>query len=294
MKPSTYINYRRRLRRVTETISDFASQRMAGARADISLGELAESACWCPEHLCRVWSEAAGEAPLATLRRTLMEMSASTLLCERSVTHVARLAGYSSTQSFARAFRRHHGMPASVFRDRMEPRFATQAPEVRVLELRESIPIVTATYSGLLGDAGDFCSSIYAGLSADSACAGRFTGLFIEDSIPDLSASMDEPVEFRFGLKESQIGDRTVRLDKASVAAGLYGVIECSSHEHGAIDAGLAEQGLVSTDGAVVEWFATDRAITPKQLRREYLLIPVQTSGRAAVRSSPVPYGFCL
>jgi AraC-like DNA-binding protein len=101
--PRNLIQQRRRLRRVMEHIGENLGR-------DLSLGELAQVACWSPEHFDRVYRRSIGEPPMATLRRLRLQAAAHALAAGLPLAEAARRAGYGSTQAFGRAFARQHGL----------------------------------------------------------------------------------------------------------------------------------------------------------------------------------------
>ena len=79
---------------------------------------LAEQACFSPFHFHRVFSACTGEGPLEYFRRLRIEKAALSLVYqkERTVTDIAFAFGFSSSEVFARAFRRQLGATPGQYR----------------------------------------------------------------------------------------------------------------------------------------------------------------------------------
>lgn len=103
----TAIDHRRRLRRAF-----FYLQHSVAARPEAwpDLAELARVACMSPFHFIRRYRESVLETPQATVRRLKLQAARQRLAQPRtSVTETALEFGYSSSQTFARAYRQTFG-----------------------------------------------------------------------------------------------------------------------------------------------------------------------------------------
>ena len=84
----------------------------------MSLVSLARVAAFSPFHFHRVFRAVTGETLFGFIQRLRLERSAGALLAapDRSVLEVALDHGFSSAATFARAFKAHFGMSASLWR----------------------------------------------------------------------------------------------------------------------------------------------------------------------------------
>ena len=84
----------------------------------MSLGALARVAAFSPFHFHRVFRAVTGETLFGFIQRVRLERSAGALLAvpDRSVLEVALDHGFSSSATFARAFKGHFGMSATEWR----------------------------------------------------------------------------------------------------------------------------------------------------------------------------------
>ena len=87
---------------------------------DLTLELVARAAHFSPFHFHRVFSAVVNETLYQFILRLRLERAASTLLQnrERPVTEVALDGGFSSSATFARAFKAEYGMSASEWRER--------------------------------------------------------------------------------------------------------------------------------------------------------------------------------
>ena len=84
----------------------------------MSLGALARVAAFSPFHFHRIFRAVTGETLFGFIQRVRLERSAGALLAvpDRSVLEVALDHGFSSSATFARAFKGHFGMSATEWR----------------------------------------------------------------------------------------------------------------------------------------------------------------------------------
>ena len=104
--------YTQRINRVLDYIE-------ANLAKELTLEELADVACFSPFHFHRIFSSVLKE-PLGTfIQRIRLEKAASSLLSrmDRAVTDVALDVGFSSSATFARAFKKFFGVSASQWRE---------------------------------------------------------------------------------------------------------------------------------------------------------------------------------
>ena len=94
---------------------------------EIDLDQLASAACLSKFHFSRKFSAELGETPIQFLQRLRLERSARGLVYRPNmpVTQVALASGFSGSQVFSRAFRRHFGRSPVEFRSENWMRFKT-------------------------------------------------------------------------------------------------------------------------------------------------------------------------
>jgi AraC family L-rhamnose operon transcriptional activator RhaR len=84
-----------------------------------TLRELADRSHLAPGYLVRLFKCATGLPPMAFLARHRVELAARRLLhTDQSIAHIARSVGWPDQNYFARRFKLHFGLSASVYRAR--------------------------------------------------------------------------------------------------------------------------------------------------------------------------------
>lgn len=152
-----------------------------------SLEELADAAAISPFHLHRVWRGLTGETVRQTVARLRIEASQQVMAAGRSVTSAAMTAGFASSQSFARAFRRTTGEAPSRFAG------VTSAPGEHAIriELREATQVVALRR---VGGAYVALNALYWQVLNWAEAAGHLPALGGLYGIPlDDPESVDEP-----------------------------------------------------------------------------------------------------
>ncbi len=88
--------------------------------ADLSVNAIARAALFSPFHFHRLFTAVTGETLYDHVRRLRLEKAANCLLHapEQRITDIALRCGFSSSATFARAFRDHFGESASEWRSR--------------------------------------------------------------------------------------------------------------------------------------------------------------------------------
>jgi AraC family transcriptional regulator len=115
--------YEGRVNRVVDHIHAHLSEPLA-------LEDLARIAAFSPFHFHRVFSALAGESLAVYIKRLRIERAASALLQNpaASITQVALDCGFTSSASFARAFRARFGMSAGAWRAESKNRQTMSKP----------------------------------------------------------------------------------------------------------------------------------------------------------------------
>lgn len=110
-KALTEASYNVRMNRVIDHV-------YAHLEEDISFDDLAAVACLSPYHWSRIYSAMRGETIAATIRRLRLQRAADRLAnSDTDIKTVAERAGYSSTDTFGRAFRDSFGTTPAAYRD---------------------------------------------------------------------------------------------------------------------------------------------------------------------------------
>ncbi|RCS25540.1 AraC family transcriptional regulator [Phyllobacterium salinisoli] len=105
-------NYKDRLDRVLDYI-------YAHLEDDLSFDRLAEVACLSPYHWSRIYSAMRGETVVATIRRLRLQRAADQLAnSDLEIGAVTVRAGYSSTDTFGRAFKDAFGVSPVAYREK--------------------------------------------------------------------------------------------------------------------------------------------------------------------------------
>jgi AraC family transcriptional regulator len=115
-----------------------------------SLAELASAAAVSPFHFHRIWRALTRETVGQTILRLRLEASQQLLLIkDASVTETATAIGFSTPQSFARAFRRHTGLTPSEHRNSQSPVAKRDTADMKVaVDRRGEIMVVALRREG--------------------------------------------------------------------------------------------------------------------------------------------------
>lgn len=112
LKPQTQDSYNDRLNRVLDYV-------YAHLEDDLSFDLLAEIACLSPYHWSRIYSAMRGETIVATIRRLRLQRAADRLAnSDIGIAAIAARAGYSSADTFGRAFKDAFGRSPAAYREK--------------------------------------------------------------------------------------------------------------------------------------------------------------------------------
>lgn len=112
MKPSTSLEYHRRIDKVMRHIGDHLDDAL-------DLDRLAAISCFSPCHFHRIYAGITGETAAETLRRLRLSRAAGDLVQgDRPIAGIAERAGYGSVAAFTRAFQSSYGITPAVYRQR--------------------------------------------------------------------------------------------------------------------------------------------------------------------------------
>ncbi|MET3901115.1 transcriptional regulator GlxA family with amidase domain [Devosia sp. UYZn731] len=104
------LSYNDRLSRVVDYV-------YANLEGDLSFDRLAEVACLSPYHWSRIYAAMRGETIAATVRRLRLQRASDRLSSsDLDVAAIATWAGYSSLDTFGRAFKDAFGMSPASYR----------------------------------------------------------------------------------------------------------------------------------------------------------------------------------
>lgn len=104
-------NYHDRLNRVLDYL-------YAHLEEDLSFDRLAEVACLSPYHWSRIYSAMRGETIVATIRRLRLQRAADRLAnSDLDIATITTQAGYSSPDTFGRAFKDAFGLSPTAYRE---------------------------------------------------------------------------------------------------------------------------------------------------------------------------------
>jgi AraC family transcriptional regulator len=111
VKRHTALDYKKRVCQAMDFISRNLDR-------ELSLEEIAQSACFSAFHFHRIFRIVVGETVGEFIRRLRLEWAANRLLSNRqdSITTIALDCGFSSSQNFAKAFRTHFDISPSEYR----------------------------------------------------------------------------------------------------------------------------------------------------------------------------------
>jgi AraC family transcriptional regulator len=113
--PEAQLEFRREYAARIHRAQDYIEQHLG---LPLSLESVAQAAHFSPFHFHRLYSALCGETLFQFVQRVRLERAASRLLQNRHepITSIAMDLGFSSSATFARAFRNHFGISASAYR----------------------------------------------------------------------------------------------------------------------------------------------------------------------------------
>jgi AraC family transcriptional regulator len=111
LKTTTLQEYKARIVRVLEYINN-------NLTGDLSLKVLSDISCFSPYHFHRIFSAYLRESPADYINRIRIEKAAVKLMYnpDMSITEIAIVCGFSSSSTFARAFKQFYGCSSSEWR----------------------------------------------------------------------------------------------------------------------------------------------------------------------------------
>jgi len=273
-RSSSFLNNRRRVRRVLDHMIDSSLLRLRGDNDDRpSLDRLADIACWSGEHLVRAWHSIFGQPPLATARRIQLDFAAQALLRGEPIARVAASSGYSSGQAFAHAFHRQFSMCATTF-VKLAP--ARPVQPMRIVRLDEPLVCLAAPYAGVGRESYQTFDNMLNTLTRSGSNRAEWDVFsVVEDE--SFSFNLDGHVNFHAAVLEQSLRVPVRGLDRLTLPAATYAVFDrpfeqlTSDPDHI-----LAENGWRRTGSARFHQFITDPARTIPSQRRDRRWVPVE------------------
>ncbi|HZP23442.1 MAG TPA: AraC family transcriptional regulator [Terriglobales bacterium] len=267
------IQQRRRLYRVMEHIGRELDGRSTAEA--LSLRTLANVACWSPEHFDRVYRQAIGEPPMATLRRLRLQQAARSLAAGLPLLVVAQRAGYGSTQAFSRAFAREHGAsPGAWLR---QPRGMSPAQPFSIIRLDQAVPCHMLAYRGDASGVSSVFDTVVDRLqrSGSPRRQWRVFGVAPADASLGAWGRVGGLCEMQAVVMAPPLVASPRGMDTWTLRAGTYARIAATQACNKSWDELLAGAGWQRTDAPVVRRYVTDPAYTAPQERREWLYLPL-------------------
>lgn len=257
-----------RLRRVAQHIDRHLFE-------PLCLDDLAEVASMSRYHFERVFTEYAGETPLARVRRLRLQHARRQLVTGAG-TRVLELAldcGYGSAEAFTRAFRSQFGCtPSSVM---VEPE--ASAPTLTIRQL-SPLAIQYIPYSGRMDDSLLPFDELRARAMNLDIPRERRKGWAVH--LSGQTEHWNDTMELQAALLSDRLGTRIPGIDHGSLPGGSYAVFSIT----GSYDAPPAQE-LARRVAAETEWRIADGPILrcfdnptylPAQHERRYqLYLPV-------------------
>jgi len=276
---SLFVEQRRRLRRVVEFMGQAVKAQLPDR--ELTLGRLAEIACWSPEHLDRVYRRVTAEPPMATLRRLRLKQAAQWLERGSRLAEVAELAGYASTQAFGRAFRRQFGSRPSHWPAKRAAPVA--APSFDLVHLDYDVPCYALRLTGTPQEVSALFDQTVLRLQRSGSPRSEWQVFGATAADADIgqwsrAGGLCQLSSVVLGPPLSQAPDG---MDRAAVKAGHYARI--AAHEVNATNWTdvLHQAGWQRCAGDSLRHYDTDPAFVAPQERREWFYIPIaRRSGR--------------
>jgi len=143
MQPTT-IDYRKRIC----CAMNFISQNI---ERELSLEEIAASASFSTFHFHRIFKAAVGETVAGFTRRIRLETAANRLISTPGdgITSIAMDFGFSSSQNFAKAFRKHFDMTPTEYRNSKIGNTFSKNENASVFQTRYDVDSVTKNLTNL-------------------------------------------------------------------------------------------------------------------------------------------------
>lgn len=242
----------------------------------LRLEDLAEVALMSRFHFERVFSDYAGETPLARVRRLRLQQARRQLQrgAARSILDLALACGYNSAEAFARAYRNQFGHAPSA-----EPAVADPAkPRLEIRQLAAQA-IQFIPYTGQIDESLLPFDELRARAMQQEIPRERRKGWAVH--LSGDAERWDAPqVELHAALLSERLGTRIPGIDQGHLPGGTYAVF----HIEGGYDAPprhelarrvLAETGWHICDGPTLRRFDNPTYLPARHERKFQLYLPV-------------------
>lgn len=267
--------YARRLQRLRQV----AAHIDAHLDQPLRLDELADIAHLSPYHFAHVFTDYAGEAPLARVRRLRLTSARQKLQqgWSGSLLELALDSGYASAEAFSRAFRRAHGCAPSCIQTRG---LSDPLPTLRIVKL----PIQLIQYLRHEGT-GASRLEVFDELRAHALLANiprqRRKGWSIhwQGRLEDQERMPAREDVLDAGLLSDRLGQKIPGLYQSYIPGGRYAVMRMqgsyATPTGARLEQALAAQGCRLREGPVLRCFHNRSYLPADFERRCDLYIPV-------------------
>lgn len=271
--PSTYLQQRRRLRRVVDLIGAAALD--TGQQGQLTLASLARVACWTPEHLDRMYRRAVGEPPMSTVRRLRLKHAADLLRGGATIGEAAQAAGYASTQAFGRAF--HATLGSTPARWQRAQEQSPPALPLDIVRFEDDLPCHALSLRGTPGDVSALFDETLLRLhrSGSPRAQWQVFGATGGDADPGTWERAGGLCRLDALVLAAPLSCGPARMSRRAVARGAYARVPATQLRSRPWEEVLREAGWIRTDGEVLRHFDTDPALVAAAERREWVYLPI-------------------
>jgi len=259
--------YLQRFQKVIDHIYDHLDEAL-------DLNQLADIACVSPYHWHRIYSGMVGETIAATIKRLRLHHAAGLLInSDQTINQIADQSGYTSLQSFTRAFSETYGLPPAKYRSNGSHQIFKVQAENRndtmmdvTLKNIEAIDVLAISHTGSYMSIGNAFEKLFGWLGMKGLINPEMKsyGIYFSDpdSIPEAELQSAACAQVTAGSDlELSYG-----IERKTIAAGEYAVLR---HKGPYADMRSAYQWLYGT------WLpASGREVADQPCFEDYLNNP--------------------
>jgi AraC family transcriptional regulator len=259
--------YLQRFQKVIDHIYDHLDEAL-------DLNQLADIACVSPYHWHRIYSGMVGETIAATIKRLRLHHAAGLLInSDQSINQIADQSGYTSLQSFTRAFSETYGLPPAKYRSNGSHQIFKVQAENRndtmmdvTLKNIDAIDVLAIPHTGSYMSIGNAFEKLFGWLGMKGLINSEMKsyGIYFSDpdSIPEAELQSAACAQVTAGSDlELSYG-----IERKTIAAGEYAVLR---HKGPYADMRSAYQWLYGT------WLpASGREVADQPCFEDYLNNP--------------------
>jgi len=201
--------------------------------ASLDLNHLADIACMSPYHWHRIYAGLVGETLAATVKRLRLHKAAGLLVnSDLSVNQVADQSGYTSVQSFTRAFSETYGLPPAKYRSNGSHQvfkvYADNRNDIMMdIELKniDRFEVIAAPHKGSYMEIGKAFERLFGwlGMKGLISPAMKSYGIYLDD--PDSVAEAELRSAACATIPNMDTIDLPEGFERKSVPAGEYAVL---------------------------------------------------------------------